>query len=296
MKTLSDIKQKIEEIRNSDFKIEDFNDCSKNHKFCRLLRKALLCRNSICYIDNISEEESEELYKELDEVMKNKFKELNPNFSEEVLINMTNTYYRGDIVYPMDIFVIDDAVFHKEGIYDDYGYIYEIETFMYDDMKPYYNALSMYFIFDETDWLLSPKLFSEEDEIYISKFISNSINSICKKNITISTYEFNNGSGRSKGLSKGEIRGVNIYINMNFENIARSIKKQNECDIKLCVQNGDDISIYYIHQSFNDNKPVWNVVKTDSKVWRLTEEVSKLNNTEKSTPLVKKLVPTKKDN
>lgn len=65
---------------------------------------------------------------------------------------------------------------------------------------------------------------------------------------------------------------------MKFDDIGRSLKAKNECDIKLCIQNRDDITLYYVHQSFKDNEPVWNVVKTNGEVWRLTEEVLKLEN------------------
>ena len=71
MKTLQDIKEKIEEIRNSDFKIDKFEFYGKNHRVSSLLRSALVCENAICSISNISEEEKTKLYQELDEVMKN---------------------------------------------------------------------------------------------------------------------------------------------------------------------------------------------------------------------------------
>lgn len=152
MKTLSDIKEKIEEIKNSDFKIEEIAYYGKNHRVSHLLRTALICCNAIGGIENISKDEATELYKELDEVMKNKLKGLKPNFSEETLNNMINTYKRGYIIYPMDIFVIDDAIFHKEGVYDDFGDIDKIRTFMFEGMKLYYGVSDIYFILDDSDF------------------------------------------------------------------------------------------------------------------------------------------------
>ena len=73
--------------------------------------------------------------------MKSKLKKLNTNFNEQILDNMISTYHRGYIIYPMDIFVVDDAVFHKEGVYDDFGSIYRIRTFMFQNMKPYYELI-----------------------------------------------------------------------------------------------------------------------------------------------------------
>lgn len=282
MKTLSDIKEKIEEIKNSDFKIGKIEYYDGNHKVSNLLRSALICCNAIGGIDNISKEESTELHGELDEVMKSKLKGLNPNFSDETLNNMINTYKRGYIIYPMDIFVVDDAVFHKEGVFDDFDSIYEIKTFMFENMKPYYSVSDMYFTLDDFDFFSTQQKESltKEDDIYTSKFISDSINSIYKANITKPLYALNTDTVfyGYNGLASGKVHGVNVYINMKFDDIGRSLKAKNECDIKLCIQNGDDIILYYVHQSFKDNEPVWGVVKTNSEVWKLTEEVLKLEN------------------
>lgn len=283
MKTLSDIKQQIEEIRNSDFRIEEFDYYNKNHKVSNLLRSALLCNNYISRIDNISEEKTTELRKELDEVMKNKLKELNPGFSDETLNNMINTYKRGYIIYPMDIFVVDDAVFNKGGVFNEFGDIYKIKTFMFQAMKPYYSVFSdPYFTLDDSDIFLTQKkeLLTFEDEMYTSKFISDNINSIYNANITKPLYELNTDTDfyGYRGLASGEVYGVNTYINMKFADIGKSLKERKECDIKLCIQKGDDIILYYIHQSFKDGEPVWNVIKTNNEVWRLTEEALKLEN------------------
>lgn len=281
MKSLSEIKEKIAEIKNSDFKIGEF----ENHKVSNLLRSALICCNAIGDIESISQEEITELDKEIDEVMKNKLKKLNPNFSEGTINNMINTYKRSYVIYPMDILVIDDAVFHKEGVFDDFGSIYQIRTFMFENMKPYYNVSDIYFTLDDFDFFATQEKvrLTKEDNIYTSKFISDSINSIYNENITKPTYELNTDtiSYGYRGLVSGEIGGINAYINMKFDDIGRSLKTKNECDIKLCIQNKEDLILYYIHQSFQDNEPVWSVVKTNSDVWKLTEEALKFANKSK---------------
>lgn len=63
IETLQDIKVKIEELKNSDFKIEDFNLYGKNHKISALLRSAQICINSISRIDNISKETKKDFSK-----------------------------------------------------------------------------------------------------------------------------------------------------------------------------------------------------------------------------------------
>ena len=82
IETLQDIKLKIEEIKNSDFKIEDFNFYGENHKICILLRNAQICINAISRIDDISEETKKELYIVLNQLMKSKLKKLNTNFDQ----------------------------------------------------------------------------------------------------------------------------------------------------------------------------------------------------------------------
>ena len=89
-------------------------------------------------------------------------------------------------------------------------------------------------------------------------------------------------------LTNGKVSGINAYINMKFDDIGRSLKSKNECNIKLCIQNGDDLTLYYIHQSFKDDKSIWNVVKTNNEVWKLTEEALKLENKSTNVTLIKK--------
>lgn len=277
--TIEDIKEKIEKIRTSDFQIEDFNFYGRNHKISVLLRSAQICVNSISNIDDIHKEDKTKLYKQLDEIIKGKIKYLNPNFTEDILNNMTSTYKRGYIIYPMDILVLDDAVFHKEGEYNDFSSIYKIKTFMFQNIKPYYDAFGIDFTLRDFSPFSKKPLTTEED-IYISKFISENINLITNKNITKPLYELNteNTVYGYRGLTSGDEAKANIYINMEFDDIGRSIKEGTECDIKICIQSEEDIILYYIHQSFEDNKPVWNVVKTNNEIWKLTEEALKLEN------------------
>ena len=229
-------------------------------------------------------------------VMKNKLKALNQNFSEETLDNMLSTYKRGYIVYPMDIYVVDDAVFHKEGVFDDFGSIYKIQTFMFENMEPYYNVSSMDFILEDYDLfsLLRKERLTNDERKNISKFISDSINSIYHGSITKPIYELNTDkvSYGYDGIVSGEIGGINVYINMRFVDIARNVKAKKDCDLKLCIQNGDDISLYYVHQSFRDSEPVWSIVKSNNEVWKLTEEALKLEN--KSTNTSYQLTKRKK--
>lgn len=297
MPTLNEIKERMEKIKNSDFKIGKIQCYNGSYKVCKSLRNALILYNYICHIENISDEEIQKLDTELDGIMKRKLKELNPNFSEETLKNMIYSYKRNYIVYPMDILVVDDAVFQKEAIYDDFGSIYKIQTFMFEGLKPYYSISDVCFTLpDDLDFFSFKELLTIEEDQYTSKFISDNINAMYKQNITKPKYELNKngffyGYG---GLVEGEIRGVNVYLNKKFPDIGRSLKAKEEYDIKICIQNEDDVIIYYVHQSFKDNEPIWDIVKTNTDIWKLTDEVLKLENKNANTEC--KLTRKKKQN
>ena len=283
---MATLNERMEEFKNGDFKIGKIQCYDRSYKVCKSLRSALVLDNDIYHIENISNEEIQKLYTELDEIMKRKLKELNPNFSEETLKNMIYSYKRNYIVYPMDILVVDDAIFQKEAIYDDFGSIYKIQTFMFEGLKPYYSISDVCFTLpDDLDDFSSKEWLTIEEDQYTSKFISDNINAMYKQNITKPKYELNKndcfyGYG---GLVEGEIRGVNVYLNKKFPDIGRSLKAKEEIDIKICIQNKDDIVIYYVHQSFKDNEPIWDIVKTNSEVWKLTDEILKLESKNANT-------------
>ena len=272
MDSYQEIKEKMDKIRNSDFKIEEYSFYSQNHLYSMLLRDALECFNMIL----TSSKDKEKLLSELDAIMSNKLRELNPNFSEETLSNMILGYHKSSIVYPMDVLVIDDAVFHKEGTVDACGFIDEIQTFMFENMPPYYDVSSIYFTLDDMETSSKVK-FTQEENQYISKFISDAINHIYEKNITRPTYELNNDYVfyGYDGLSSGEVQGVYAYLNCNYFDIGNAIKKKKEFDFKLCIQNEEDMILYYICQTIQDNEPVWNVVQMTQEVWKLTDAALK---------------------
>jgi hypothetical protein len=279
MVTLESVQSKFEEIRNQDFRVEKFDYNNKNIKYCRLLRIALLCFNSIFDIDNISKEDKRKLCDELDQIMMDKFQALNPNFSDETLRNMVSSYHRGYVKYPIDILVVEDAVFQKEGTFDDFGFMHDIHTFMFEGIKPYYNAFSIYFSYViEDEYLMDdPKeMLSKDEERFTTKFVSDQINFIFGKNIVRPSFELD--SDRALGycdLTNGNVLGFEVYINAKHEDIARSIKDKEECDYKFCVLKGESITLFTVHQSFEDDKPLWTVVHVNNDVWRLTTAAMK---------------------
>ena len=193
MSTEKEIHEKIEEIKNSDFEVKKLQGPFSKIMYVRLLKQAWICFYQIGLI-NISKEEKEVLYNELDEIMQNKLKELNSSFSEKTMKNMLATYKGINTIWPLDIIVIDDAVFYVEAKTNEFGSIDEVRTSMFEGMRPYYHITDIEF--EDSDSIILPPWRSELStaaENYYFKFISDNINSIHKKAITKPIYEQNYG-------------------------------------------------------------------------------------------------------
>ena len=78
------------------------------------------------------------------------------------------------------------------------------------------------------------------------------------------------------------IRGVrvivwHVYINRSHYDISVSLMSKEECDFKVCIQKDGNISLYTLHQSFDNDKAMWTVVNVNNDVWSFNEAVSKSN-------------------
>ena len=294
MTYLDEAKNQLEEIRNSNFIICKDEYDNKKIKYSKLLKKAVICFHTIHHIGN----SSEELFRiaELNDIMKNKFKELNPNFSEKVLTDMTYTYHKPFIKYstgikfPIDILVVDDAVFQKVAEYDDNYDISNIETFMPLGYEPYYNVNDIRFTTDYNNRLNYDNELSIEAKKATSKVLSQLINQVFGENITKPKYELNTDTryvGVS-GLTGGEVKGVNVYINKSHDDIGKHIFEKKECNIKFCTQKDDDITLYTVHQSYSDNYVSWTIKNINEDIWKLTKAASKNKNNNKNKVKTKK--------
>lgn len=226
------------------------------------------------------EELSEELDLRLDNIMADKIRKLNPNFSEDIINQMLCSYKRGPIILPLDIFVIDDLVLHKEAVLDDWGFVHSVE------LQKFYNIGDYKDIFDYTEFSLNPLEFFQEgyfklnrkEEIELSEFISNNINKTVNEIIVLPHFNTDvKGEKYVFGFDKGENR-KRVFVNKNFYSIAKSIKNKEEADIKVGVLYNEDITLYTFHQTFNKDKPIWSLVNTNNEVWRLIDEIKKLEN------------------
>ena len=95
MKSLRIIMEKLEDIRNSDFIIDEVNYDNKNYILIIYLEKLYSCYNAITGRNGISKDKKVALKKELEEIMKSKLKEINPIFDVELLNKILYGYKRG---------------------------------------------------------------------------------------------------------------------------------------------------------------------------------------------------------
>lgn len=296
MISYEELNRKINDLEMQDFNYYKAQINNEEQYATNLLRKALLYFNKIYLLEDKKKEL--ELENKLSTIIKNKFKELNPSLSEKVLEDMINCYQRGNICFPLDIYVLHNGVFIKEGVIDDYAEISYTRTQMVEGR--YFNIFNELFLFNDSkkfDFELNE--ISNEKNKEISKFISDSINDVFQKEylmpITKPLYELN--SDRCfygiRGLVSN-VKTLNIYINERYNNIANSIINEVERDFELYVKDQEDISVYKIYQSFKDNKPIWSIKKLDLSIWCLSNEAIK--RTQSKSKLVKKLVPLREKN
>ncbi len=277
MVTIKDIKDKIEEIRNTEFEVGEYSNnifrCDEEkyniirHKVINIFRSALLCNFSIQQLSYESEKIAKELHQELDEVIKSKLREIRPDFDETTLNRITQTYKSSVVVYPFDVIVLDDVIFSKIGIFNDNSSIYRIEVYMQGGTKPFYDIFDYDFIASDyyLHWHeLSSIVLDSKDEMQATDLIINNINTLYNEKILWT----------DDGISiRGKIDTQKIFLDMKYNEIGRNIRDKKECDLRLCIQNGEDITLYYIHQSYKDDKPIWNIISVNNEPWRLTDAV-----------------------
>ena len=237
------------------------------------LRKAQSCSLNISSLDD--DKQKAELRRLLTTTIVKRFKALAPTFSIRLLKKMLCFMHRGFIKCPLDLLVIDNAVFVKEGTLGDFGDLYEygIIMFINDDY---------YHVFDGDDFTMPHgsvlgkeyKTRSKEDLTSFFDFLSNKINEalrpVYEHDVTEPLYKLNT-STVSYGY-RGIVRtrwvygDLNVYLNRQSFDIANDIEAKKSCDYKMIVQEGEDISLYTIHQYFDNDELRWEFEKMPDKV------------------------------
>ena len=275
MNIYKEIKKEIENIKFEKFnyeKKEIFPGVEVN--ISSLLRKILILYNKISFLKK--DGQSIELGKNLDEIVKNKFLNLNSNLNELVLTQILSTLKRSSIIYPLDYYTISNIVVFKEMILNESN-PYIVKTFVLSNNGHYFNILDdIYFTlkpeFDNFDY--EENSFHKK-EIYVSKFISNNINYILKNiydNVTIKPC-YETDPLRYAGLTRENSNELNIYLNGYFYEILFNIENKKDMNLELVIHDNNNLYLYNIEQRYNGDIPIWKITKSDKKVWILSETV-----------------------
>lgn len=273
-----DLKSKIQDLAALPFNFREISVSIYRVKATDLLRKAQIYYSQIHLLSDCEKEE--ELNDLLNTTLIKRFRKLAPQFDDELLNKMLCFMHRGFIKYPMDILVIDNAVFIKEAEFDDWSNLYDYEIIMYRN-DDYFLA------FDQIDFTMPNDIDMKVERVpyeilvKLFDFISDSINKALYEsfgcNAVMPLYRLNkNGSFYGyEGLVKSDetFETFELCFNKKSFEIVDDIVNQKQCDTKMILQNGDNISLYIIHQTIENDKPVWNIEKSNEQVWVLSENV-----------------------
>ncbi|MBR3281222.1 MAG: hypothetical protein IKI57_05255 [Clostridia bacterium] len=273
-----ELKSQIDDLRTTQisFSIKDISiDKVLGTDF---LRKAQIYKAQTSSLSN--EEQKKELRELLDSILIERFRKLAPDFSEKQLNKMLCFMNRGSIKYPMDLLVIDDAVFVKEAEIDDFGFLYsyEIIMFMNDDFHLVFDS---YDFTVRKDYSHSFRQHPKEVEMHITDIMCDMINKalrpkyrcdvvepLYKKNTKATFYGYD-----GMVLADEMEKRVNVYLSQKDFEIIDNIVDKKSFDIKMIVQDGEDISLYVFHLAFLNGELVYDYEKKDDKVWILSENV-----------------------
>lgn len=273
------LKQKIEELRYKNFDFHKEDIWFEELEVSSLIREVQVCYRNIA---SLQEEDYiiNELRKQLDDIFIAKIKKLNPNIKRETIKNMI-AYCQEDLSqYPIDFYIISQAVFAKRASYNDAGSIYKVQTFMYDNIGNYFNIFDP-INFDATESIQEifskgKIILSNEERLAVATFISKSINNALmdeyKIPVTKSAYDPNDTIfHKYAALLPEDDLSIKIYLSKKFKDIGRDIKKRLPSDIEMIVQDDENISLYFIEQKFEGTEVVWNINKTPLAPWILSE-------------------------
>ena len=264
------IKKEIEKIRTEKFDYEIKEILPGIELIISpLLRKVLLLYNDINY--SYKDGEKIELLEILDEIMKNKFLEINPNLNDIVLNQFLAVLKRNSCIYPLDFYVISNAVIFKEMILDDDNPSF-IRTSMLSNNGKYFNVL------DNIYFTLQPCFGSDEEEKKyleeekkILSFVVENINNLLNflyKDIRINqSFKFDKPHLE---LNKNA-ENLNIYLNKCLYELIFGLILNQELDIELIIQNGDNITLYKIVQKKCMNELNWIILNSNNDVWTLSK-------------------------
>lgn len=276
------LKEQIEKIKEISFEFQYERIDWKEINTLPLLRSFLVLNGDILYLKN--KEQEIELSNMIDNIIVEKFKELNPNFSDNIFKTILQTFKMAYPVYPIDIYIISNAVFLKRAQLNDHNIPENLDMTLINLPESYHSLYNtMYFSLSNPDLKnISFDLNSDEIEL-ITQRIKNYIKDVLSLYYSqdFINHVFHIGSDEDNYGKNGifhEYANVkNVFLDRKYSDILKTIIAHHECDIEMIVENKEDFAHFYIHQSFIENELVWYIEKVETPVWCLSEAVLEKN-------------------
>lgn len=183
---------------------------------------------------------------------------------------INTTLSTGNIIYPYDFVVIDEAVFMKRFIFDDFGSIYKQETIMFHN--DYWYDICQDIKFD----LVPPGkdvLFDTVDTRGFREKLCEAINTALRPKFGGDVVEIRPDSRR---LSIKNEYYVSLYLNQLLYNMAKACQNGQSITVQMIVDTNEDnaYTFYTLNISNYDGGTIIHVEKAKKSVIVLSEAVT----------------------
>lgn len=268
---LDKVNERIESLSNRDFTLGDLED-AKKIKFL-----IFQCKQKGC-----KDEELDRLSNRLRNVLKEKFKRVNPDFSDEIIEHMLSSYSFGLFYVPYEIEVINSLVFCRVHIYDDFGSIEKGKIYLlHSDFNHIDNSAEFEFdckknfIREEYEKVFN----SKEIEMKVADFICRSINQICEKDVVSPLYKRNTDKIFYGYRAIETIGGASVLVDSNYDKICKAMYEERPIIMNLVlIENNESIVCFEIKQTMTCGLPNWEVINKFTDSWKMSRALKKKYN------------------
>lgn len=287
-KTLKEQIEKLEEL-SFDFQYERID--WKDIHTIPLLRSFLVLNSNILNLNN--EEQQAELVRMIDNIIIEKFKELKPDFSDSHLKTILKIFKMAYPVYPIDIYVVLNAVFLKKARLNDFSVPENLDMALFNIYEPYHPIYNLTYFSSSNFDLNDNTIDLNSDEIEsiterIKNYIIDTLSLYYDNDFIVHVFHLGpDEESYGKNRIFHEYANVkNVFLDRGYSDILKAIIERHECDIEMIVENEEDFAHFCIHQVFIENELVWNIEKVDTPVWCLSEAVLEKNKKESQKKLL----------
>lgn len=239
------------------------------------------------YEGYIAENDEKDYYNQINQILKSKILELNPNFTEKTLKEMLSGIYRSMQMIVKDVIVVRDAVFFREIQLDDFGKFYKKNIFMLEGLKEedYKNVGKFNFTFVEfpKPWQ-RPRFkteLSKEKNIEIHNYIVDNLNKL--------GFDIYNTNPIKADISKNSSNEyytdgnciyqtpLKYYISHGYNQICSAFCDSLDLNIFLIINDNKSefIWTYMINQTNYNGELKWCIKEYPIEPWILSKELEK---------------------